>query len=239
MTNPKLAEGISNAKIISLIIETSTERAIVGIIADDAVLYEELLSFGYMSSQELIPHIAKAFKDLSLSPKQLSYISVGVGPGSYTGMRIGAVVAKCLAYACQTPLLGVGSLMSFIPDREGLFLAAIDAKIGGVYLIKGRQENGRVTYLSPPELCPLNAMQEKLQGISHIVTPNSLQLRPKLEALFPHMPVMWMEKNPDLMHLHRQSQAAYQLKNYALYAQLELLYMRKTQAEIEKEQRPK
>jgi tRNA A37 threonylcarbamoyladenosine modification protein TsaB len=59
-----------------------------------------------------------------------SLIAVGIGPGSYTGIRVGAALAKTLAYGWNIPLLGFCSLKAFEP-----LPVLIDARMGGFYAL--------------------------------------------------------------------------------------------------------
>ncbi len=66
----------------------------------------------------------------------LDRIGVTVGPGSFTGVRVGLALAKGLALAWETPLVGVGSLQALAEsvEAEGVKAAVIDARRGRVYL---------------------------------------------------------------------------------------------------------
>lgn len=89
--------------MISLLIETCTERGVIAFFKGTDLIYERELPYGYQNSQHLLPEIQQTFQKLALSPQQLQFITVGRGPGSYTGIRIGVMVAKTLAYALKIP----------------------------------------------------------------------------------------------------------------------------------------
>ncbi len=59
---------------------------------------------------ELTPNLQQMMQRANVSPVDLAGIAVAVGPGSYTGLRVGLALAKGLALANQTPLLGIGTL---------------------------------------------------------------------------------------------------------------------------------
>ncbi|GJQ24809.1 tRNA (adenosine(37)-N6)-threonylcarbamoyltransferase complex dimerization subunit type 1 TsaB [Candidatus Brocadia sapporoensis] len=72
--------------------------------------YKIVLSkeFGCMQhSKELVPAIKSAFHETGWSPNDIDLIAVDVGPGSYTGLRVGVTCAKTLAYALQKPVIDV------------------------------------------------------------------------------------------------------------------------------------
>ena len=64
----------------------------------------------------------------------LARIGVTIGPGSFTGLRVGLAFAKGLASALDVPLVGVGALEALAAEADGLVFAAIDARRDQVYL---------------------------------------------------------------------------------------------------------
>jgi tRNA threonylcarbamoyladenosine biosynthesis protein TsaB len=220
-----------------LLIETSTERGVVALFEGTTLLIEKILPFGYNQSQHLMTELQACFSACQMQPKQLDYIGIGVGPGSYTGIRIGVAVAKGIAYACQIPLVGFSSLEGFIPNQAASFAALIDAKIGGAYVLVGKKEGKEVVYHSEPEVCPLEQLEERLKNISVLVTPSQKMIRPKIEKLYPNRQWEWEEREPDVLHLGSLVQQKYQKGEISLDGRMELLYLRKTEAEREKEKR--
>lgn len=182
--------------MMTLLIETSTERSLVAIFKDEKIVFHHNLPFGHSSSQYLLPAISEGLKQLQMSAKELSQIVVGIGPGSYTGIRVGVVVAKTLSYAHNIPLIGISSLEGFIPEHDGDFAAIIDAKISGVYLLKGKRENGEITFWSEPETCSLDSLSAKLDHGITLVTPNKNRLEPILNEKNPSTFWCWQESYP-------------------------------------------
>lgn len=221
--------------MLGLILETSTERSIVAAFDDRKCLFEEQLPFGLQNSHLLLPQVQEKIKDNTLKLADLSYIAVGIGPGSYTGIRVGAMIAKSLTFVFQIPLIGVCTLDAFIPDQEGSFAAVVDAKMGGVFLQTGHLANGVVTYFLKPQAYSLPEAAEIMQGIPTIVTPNAEKIRPKLEGLKPDNQWLWSEQYPKAEQLVAVAQKKMREEDFLKTDRLELLYMRKTQAEIEKE----
>jgi tRNA threonylcarbamoyl adenosine modification protein YeaZ len=219
---------------LSVLIDSSTERGIVAIIDDIRILQEIELPFGYESSRALVPSLDTLFKNANISPKQLTYITAGIGPGSYTGIRMGAIVAKTLSYTTQKPLIGITSLAGFIPDQDVRFCAIIDAKISGAYILKGIKENGGVRWISQPQVCPLNELGEKLNDTEVLVTPNAKILQVKVQELYPNANWKWEERAPSAFHLSLLARKQYIDGQYTTDCRLDLLYLRQTQAEIEK-----
>jgi tRNA threonylcarbamoyl adenosine modification protein YeaZ len=220
--------------MLGLVLEVSTERGIVAAFDHDNCLFQEQLPYGIQNSHFLLPELQKKIND-RFKLANLSYIAVGVGPGSYTGIRVGAAIAKTLAFVFQIPLIGICTLDTFVPDEEGVFAVVIDAKIGGAYLQIGCLKNGRVEPVRGPQACSLAEAAELLENIPTIVTPNAGQIRTKLEKIKPENHWNWQESYPRAERLLLIAQNKMKEGAFSTDCQLELLYMRKTQAEIERD----
>ncbi len=221
----------------SLLIESSTERGMVAIYDAMGILYCTHLPFGYENSKHLIPALEKGLQILNFKLEDLQYIAVGIGPGSYTGIRIGVTIAKTLAFAAKKPLVSICSLQTFIPSEDGSFAVLFDAKIAGCYIITGTKEGAHITYDSAPDVCDLQALDQKLKGIKQIVAPNKARLKAKLDSLYPHAQWSWEERNPDPIYMGILAEQKFEEKDFTLDGIIQILYMRKTQAEIEKEKK--
>lgn len=91
--------------------------------------------------------------------KDLIYIAIGVGPGSYMGIRTGATIAKTLSFALGIPLIEFASPIAFLPEgKEGSFAFIGDAKMGELYLLTGVARNSEIQDLSPPLLIAPEAL---------------------------------------------------------------------------------
>ncbi len=126
--------------MVALLIDTATERGIVALFDREKLLLSYELPIGLQNSLTLMPTVQKALQEAGLTFQELSLLVAGVGPGSYTGIRVGAVVVKTLSFALQKPLVGVSTLSGLIPAQDGRFAALMDAKIGGIYLLLVRKK---------------------------------------------------------------------------------------------------
>lgn len=87
-------------------IETSGSMGGIVLSKDCQVILSK--EFGSMQhGKELIPAIKSAFHDIGWSPHDIDLIAVDVGPGSYTGLRVGVACAKTMAYALRKPVIDV------------------------------------------------------------------------------------------------------------------------------------
>lgn len=212
--------------MLTLLIETCTERAIVAIIEDGHCCYMAGLPYGLHNSRFLVPKIEEGFQCVGKKPQDLKLVAVGVGPGSYTGIRVGTIVAKSISYSCKVPLVGVCTLKGFIPDCDGSFAAILDAKMAGSYILKGNRSKDVITYLSQPKVCRLEDLKEQLDGVDTLVSPHCLALREKIEEITPDAKWSWQETAPDPIHMVQCAKGKWAEGKYSLDGSLEILYLR-------------
>jgi tRNA threonylcarbamoyl adenosine modification protein YeaZ len=211
--------------MLTLLIETSTERGIVAISQDGELIYTKELPPGLQNSTYLMPAIDSGLKELSLAPKQLSLIAAGIGPGSYTGLRVGAAAAKAIAFALSLPIAGICTLAGFIPLEEGPFASLIDAKQGGVYVMMGEKKEGKIVYLSEPAVLQLPETLKLCQAAKWLVTPNAVSLKQKMSADLP-VDTVWIERYPDPLQMLRMAEEMAHQGKTSTAANLDLLYLK-------------
>jgi tRNA threonylcarbamoyladenosine biosynthesis protein TsaB len=95
---------------LRLAIDCSTSCLTVALLEQEELLSQTQIMADRNHSVVLLPEIEKLFASQHRRTEQLDAIAVGIGPGSYTGVRIGVAVAKTLAWATQCHLVGVSSL---------------------------------------------------------------------------------------------------------------------------------
>jgi len=113
---------------VSLAIDTATSRTIVGIIEDGVVLFEKFHEGATDHGRALSQLVAEALKS-SVPPQQ---VVVGMGPGPFTGLRVGISFAHTFGLARTIPVIGVCSLDA-IDIQESEYTVAIDARRKEIY----------------------------------------------------------------------------------------------------------
>ena len=113
---------------LSLAIDTSTSRTIVGVIDGDNVLFEKFHEGATDHGRALSELVAQALK-VCAPPQQ---VIVGMGPGPFTGLRVGISFAHTFGLARNIPVIGVCSLDA-IDIKEDQYTVAIDARRKEIY----------------------------------------------------------------------------------------------------------
>lgn len=125
--------------MIALGLDTSGDAgsvALAGTAPDGRALAEErVFTEGLIHGVALAPAVAEMLASAGLQPGDLGVIAAGLGPGSYTGVRVGVAFAKTLAFAAGVPLLGVPSLdaMAAAAPADRDVAAVRDARRGSLY----------------------------------------------------------------------------------------------------------
>jgi len=116
----------------SLFLDTSTKYLVVGIAKDHQVIYKYQEVAIQKQSELTIPQITKALEECNIELNDIGEVVVTIGPGSFTGIRIGMCVAKVLASTKNIPLVAISSLNSYA--SLGKKIVILDAKAKRVYL---------------------------------------------------------------------------------------------------------
>ena len=123
--------------MIFLSIETSSNICGVAISDETIILARREFEHKMQLSERLIPEIDKALNDAEKTLANIDCFIVGVGPGSFTGVRVGVMTAKCWAQAMQKPLIAVNALEALLSSGSalatGITHAIVKARPGYVY----------------------------------------------------------------------------------------------------------
>ncbi len=125
-----------NKSFKRLVIDSATKYLYIGLFDDESCLGSFYEAGHNDHSVKLMTEIEKLFQTNCLRIDDLDEIIVGIGPGSYTGLRIGVVVAKMFGWNSAIPVKTVSSLALIASSYEGnqLILPEIDARRGNSFL---------------------------------------------------------------------------------------------------------
>ncbi len=116
-------------------IETSTRAAGVALISDEKILAEISQESKLYHSENLLPQIEEVLRIAQV--ERVDAVAVSIGPGSFTGLRIGLAAAKALSYAWQIKIIGVPTLHAMaahFPKSSAMILPLIDAQKNSAYV---------------------------------------------------------------------------------------------------------
>lgn len=120
--------------MLVLALDTCLNACSVAVLDGERVLAHRSEAMARGHQERLAPMAQAVMADAGASFAQLRRIGATVGPGSFTGLRVGVAFAKGLASALGVPAVGVGSLEALATEADGLVAAAIDARRDQVYL---------------------------------------------------------------------------------------------------------
>ena len=189
--------------MIILALDTSGPVAGVALMADGVIRYEAMTMNAMTHSQSILPMAEEAYRRAGLDMQQTDYLAVTVGPGSFTGVRIGVSTVKGLAHSLNKPCIPVDALEAMaagVQPFSGVVCPIQDARAGQVY---GAAFQGNT--------------------LSRLLPDQPVRLEDYLEqvAAF-HQPLLFLG---DGMPVHRQAISEI-LKEQVLFAPAHLSFLR-------------
>lgn len=221
--------------MITLAIDTSFQTGFISLCQGTLLVFQKQLAVSYRHSQYLMETLHQAFEQEKISLKDLDLIVSCTGPGSYTGIRVGACVCQALSYALEIPMVGVCSLKGLVPEKEGYFASIMCARQNDLYAILGKKSHKSIEWISQARRISLSDLLAELPPSSSIITQEDLSFYDKmcaLDASLKHF--SWQQSSSDALYLNCLGQNLYEEEGPLLEKQLPLCYLRQTQAEYEK-----
>lgn len=148
--------------MIVLGLDTCLNACSVAVLDGGRVLAHASEAMARGHQERLAPMAQRVLAEAGLAPDRLERIGATVGPGSFTGLRVGIAFAKGLASALSIPAVGVGSLEALAAEADGLVAAAIDARRDQVYL----QMFDDGVALMAPDVLPLGTAAARLAELA-------------------------------------------------------------------------
>lgn len=228
-------------------IESSGLVASAAVVVDDSLVAEFTVNNKQTHSQTLLPMIDQVVQMSGVALKELDAIAVAAGPGSFTGLRIGAATAKGLGLALDKPLISVPTLEGLayrMAGVDGLICPLMDARRNQVYTGIYRIKSNQLLTVLPQEavdirdiLKELEQYEEKTVFLGDGVPVHREMIEKEYSGEYQFAP----------LHLSRQSASAvaalgqiyFQQGKYETAAEHKPVYLRQSQAEREREARLK
>jgi tRNA threonylcarbamoyladenosine biosynthesis protein TsaB len=159
-----------------LAIDTSTERAVLALAGVDGRMWFATTDASRRHGRDLVPGIRDLLGSAGLTAGDLEAIAVGLGPGSYTGLRVGVTAAKTLAYVAGAALLGLDSLHAIgrsAPADARQVSVIADAQRGDVYVadLARSGPSARWVPAAATQIEPLASWLARLEGGTVVLGP--------------------------------------------------------------------
>jgi tRNA threonylcarbamoyladenosine biosynthesis protein TsaB len=139
--------------VLVLGIETATAQVSVAIGGHEGVIALFEVARGRHHAEALVPSIDFVCRQAEIELSEIGVVAVDVGPGLFTGMRVGIAAAKAIAQARRIPMIGISSLdlLAFVQRQtDRLVVPVIDARRGEVYYAAYRAVPGGVQRVAGP-----------------------------------------------------------------------------------------
>lgn len=157
--------------MIILSVDSSAGPASAALLDEDKLLGCYYQNCGLTHSATLMPIIDALLKNCRVTPDMLGLLAVSVGPGSFTGIRIGVSTIKGLSLGLDVPCVGVSTLEAMaeqLTDREGLAVCVMDARRNQVYNAVFKLSRG-ASRITPDRTIEIDALMDELTGIDDTV----------------------------------------------------------------------
>ena len=170
-----------------LILETSGRTGTVGVAVGEAVIASRSLDGAKRHNRDLVPTCAELLAEAGFTAKQLAGVMVGLGPGSYTGLRVGLMAAKGFAMATGCAVVAVPTFHTLAAQAPAVwpFVEVIgDALQGTIYRQRfgGVPANGLRLPLGELEILPFVEWMAALDTEAGVTGPGAEQFRDRLDV---------------------------------------------------------
>ncbi len=150
-----------------LAVDSCSMVATGAIIRDGVLAAEFVINDKKTHSVKLLPQIENMLASCDLGFNDIDYFACTVGPGSFTGQRIGTATVKALAHACGKQVCGISSLEAMcynVPFFKGIICPIMDARREQVYTGSYRFRNGKLARVKKDRAMALSDLLCELEG---------------------------------------------------------------------------
>lgn len=131
-------------------IDTATKICTVSLCRDAEPVAEYAINAGMTHSEGLLPQMVQLFDRAKIKKNEIDLIAISIGPGSFTGLRIGLATAEAMAYCWRIPICGVDTLKAMaynLPVDDIVLAPVLDAQKGNYYLALYQWQKGELLEL--------------------------------------------------------------------------------------------
>jgi tRNA threonylcarbamoyladenosine biosynthesis protein TsaB len=153
--------------MVILAADTSTPINTVCVSRDGRILAETVVLSGRKHSERLLETVDWVLSEADLTLDAVDTLAVSVGPGSFTGLRVGVAAWKGLALGANLPLMGVPTLDALTrlgAFRDGTVCPLVDARMHEVFGALYSFKEGVRSRLTPDRVCPVESILDEVDG---------------------------------------------------------------------------
>lgn len=229
----------------ALAVDTSANVATAAVMEEGVLLGEYILNHKKTHSQKIMVMIEELLSDLELTIQDIDLFAVANGPGSFTGLRIGVATMKALAHSVNKPIVGVSPLAGMaynLPYAEHIIVPVMDARANRVYTASYIWDEG-FKELTEPEATTIEECVASCGELLDTVFVGDGAVR-HMEYIKEKLGDKAIFAPATAMNQRASSIAALALDmakrgEVSNYADLKPVYLKKSQAEQELEERQK
>ena len=217
-------------------IDTSSSSLSVAVMDDDLLKGEFTLNHKLTHSEQMMPLLDSLLSHLELKMSDIDLIGVSVGPGSFTGIRIGVAAANAMAMALDIPVVGISSLeaMAYTAgETTYTIVSTFDAQRDRFYFNAYRFENSELKALEAEDVLEKDDLIKKLESYDKVLLLG--------DAVFinEELPLNVKKAKRAVRYIRASSVCELAHRNYLLGMTgfAVPVYLRKSQAEIQFEER--
>lgn len=149
-------------------IDTSSSSLSVAVTDDSLLKAEITINHKLTHSKQLMPVIDRLLRSLDMKIKDIDLIGVSIGPGSFTGIRIGVAAANAMAMGLDIPVIGVSSMQAMAYSffgSEKTVAATLDAQRDRVYAALYRFEKDSMITVKAEDVLELSELRAELESL--------------------------------------------------------------------------
>jgi len=171
-----------------LSLETSTKCFSLAVTAGDKVLCCQDLVLDKVLADAIVPAIRKILEKAKVPLAKIDGFAVGLGPGSFTSLRVGVATVKALAFATQKPIVGIPSLdviaLNVAQEKCDEICVIVDARRDLVYSALYKFQAGKLKRTADPSLTSLPDVLDKVKGRTLFIGDGIVLYREEIERLY-------------------------------------------------------
>ncbi|HEY4544336.1 MAG TPA: tRNA (adenosine(37)-N6)-threonylcarbamoyltransferase complex dimerization subunit type 1 TsaB [Tissierellaceae bacterium] len=155
-------------KVLSL--DTSTLMATCAVIENNKLVGEYSVNQDMSHSENLMPMIEELFKNLKMDIKDIDLYCVAIGPGSFTGLRIGLATMKAFAHLFDKPIVGVSTLeaLAYNMAYSNIVIPMIDARRNRVYTAIYKWEKEELIEVLSPQVLEVDHLLDEASKYDNV-----------------------------------------------------------------------